>query len=169
MGKSFDETLEDAKRAVDTVKAWTASERHQYELGRAAGRAEGIREAIAWLHKKALPLAHQMQTDLLTAPPPPAATPVCTCGYVTTLGVVRSNVCPKHATKPAEDSHGARWHRGVVEEPARKAVCGTCGGTGDAAYGPCPDCVTRKPCETCAEHGATMRQIHATCPECGSR
>jgi hypothetical protein len=56
-----------------------------------------------------------------------------------------------------------------ASEPARKAVCGTCGGTGDAAYGPCPDCVTRKPCETCAEHGATMRQIHATCPECGSR
>jgi hypothetical protein len=29
---------------------------------------------------------------------------------------------------------------GDAPEPARKAVCGTCNGTGDSAYGPCLDC-----------------------------
>jgi hypothetical protein len=72
MVKSFDETLADVKNAVDTVKAWTASERHQYELGRAAGRAEGIREAAALVSRMGYSSIAQDIGKLLTVPPPPA-------------------------------------------------------------------------------------------------
>jgi hypothetical protein len=98
MVKSFEETLVDAKRAVDTVKAWTAPERHQYELGRAAGRAEGIREAMALVEREGggwTTVADALR-KMLTAPPPPAATCTCTCPnhplMIDTIG------CPIHST-----------------------------------------------------------------------
>ena len=140
-------------KAAKTVKAWTASERHQYELGRAAGRADGIREAIVTLRKEYAESkwpdggnfldACDTLESLLTAPPPPAAT----CNAATEAD---AHKCPVHAPKPAAEPHPleTRCHeedpsqcpfRGI-KSPARKAVCGTCGGAGDAAYGACPDC-----------------------------
>jgi hypothetical protein len=82
------------------------AEEAYFERGRAAGRADGIREAIEIadeLGGEAGALMRSSLESLLTATPPPAATSVCTCGYVTTLGVVRSNACHVHAPKPAAE------------------------------------------------------------------
>lgn len=75
-----------------------------------------------------------------------------------------------------------------AEIAARKAVCnGKCvhGLPGPMPFAVCngrcvhaipgpmtvdPECplhARKAVCGTCAEHGLTMKQIHATCPECG--
>jgi hypothetical protein len=121
----------------DIVRQGAEARANAFEEGRAAGRADGIREAIAIcntvleeyrsgkLHITAW-TANEVEARLralLTAPPPPAAK-CAMCG-----GAHAYNDCPRmvHAPKPAaklplQSTGDGRVHNSVPE-PARKAVC----------------------------------------------
>ena len=84
-----------------------------WEEGRAAGRAEGIREAMAIAQQiegglDRAPLLSKLQA-LLAPSPPPAATAECTCTLTWTFysgsdaGRAAWNACPVHAPKPAAE------------------------------------------------------------------